>query len=475
MSSSTNPAIAEAMASVAAAVSKAEEDPTRPVYHFRPPANWMNDPNGTIYYNGYYHLFYQHNPYGDSWGHMHWGHARSTDLVHWEHLPIALWPTHDAGEEHVFSGCARVNGTGEPLLFYTSVKTGDHDSRHPNEQWAAVGDQDWLTWQKHPANPILALETHGGPPFEKNWRDPFIFTEAGRTFMVLGGDYDDIAGVALYEATDDSLTQWRYCKLLYQESRSATRFMECPNFFKVGDKWILLTSPYQPVEYVVGDFDVESLTFTPQHTGVLDPGQSDVPNFYASNILYDERGRCILLGWVRGFAPGRGWSGCLALPRVLTIGPDGHPTQMPIPQLQQLRDDHLTLSGLQLTSSNSHIVDGISGTALEIQALIQPRRGTFTLRTRRSDDGRRSENITFDGFQLEVLGTRVPLTLAEDEPLKLHLYLDQSVLELFVNGGRIAVTRLISTPQENTGIELAVADGEATVISLDIWTMKGIW
>ena len=180
----TNPSIEEAMQSVANATAKAATDPTRPVYHFHPPANWMNDPNGTIYHNGWYHLFYQHNPYGDEWGHMHWGHARSADLVKWEHLPIALWPSLETGEEHVFSGCAAVNSDGTPLLIYTSVKSGDHDNRIPNEQWAAIGDADWITWQKHPENPILSLETHGGPTFEKDWRDPFIFTEAGRTFLV---------------------------------------------------------------------------------------------------------------------------------------------------------------------------------------------------------------------------------------------------------------------------------------------------
>ncbi len=474
MSRSTNPAIENAMASVAAAIPKAAADPNRPIYHFRPPANWMNDPNGTIYHNGTYHLFYQHNPYDDRWGHMHWGHARSTDLVHWEQLPIALWPSLDMGEEHVFSGCAAVNGAGEPLLFYTSVKSGERDSHPPNEQWAAIGDADWISWQKHPGNPILALETHGGPPFEGGWRDPFIFTEAGRTFMVVGGNYEEIAAVALYEATDDTLLHWRYQKLIYQQPRAEMGFCECPNFFKVGDEWLLLLSPYRPVEYVVGDFDVNTLTFIPQHEGVLDPGQDAVPNFYASNILYDSQGRCILLGWVRGFPEGEGWNGCLALPRILTMGPDGRPEQMPVPQLQQLRDRHYRQSNIAL-QNGSHLVTEVQGDALEIQALLQPNAGTVTLRTRRSADGERAVEITYDGAFLDLLGTRVPLVLSDDEPLKLHLFLDKSVLELFVNGGRIAVTRLLDVPVDDLGIELVVRDGAATVISLDIWTMRSIW
>ena len=265
-----NPAIQQAMDSILAAAPKAQADPMRPAYHFLPRANWMNDPNGAIYHNGYYHVFYQHNPYGDDWGNIHWGHTRSRDLVHWEHLPIALWPSKELGEEHVFSGCARVNNQGEPMLFYTKVGASERGHRPDNEQWAALGSADWITWRKHPANPILALPTHGGPSFEGDWRDPFIFAADGRTFLVLSGATGETAGVALYEATNPDLTRWQYHKLLYQKPRAEVPFFECPNFFPLQDQWILLTSPFRPVEYVTGAFDVDSLTFTPHRQGVLD-------------------------------------------------------------------------------------------------------------------------------------------------------------------------------------------------------------
>lgn len=467
-------AIAQAMASVAAATPRAQADPTRPIYHFCPPANWMNDPNGTIYHNGYYHLFYQHNPYGDAWGHMHWGHARSTDLVHWEQLPIALWPSKELGEEHCFSGCAGVDGEGRPILIYTMVAPGNHDERPANEQWAALGDADWISWQKHPANPVLSLKTHGGPSFRGDWRDPFLFTEAGRTFLVIGGDYDDVAGVALYEATDNTLVNWHYHKLLYQQPRTERRFLECPNFFKVDGKWVLLHSPYNPIEYVVGDFDLNTLTFTPTVEGVLDPGFSTVPNFYASNILYDDAGRCILLGWARGFATGRGWNGCLALPRILTIGPDGRPQQTPIPQLQGLRNHRYHLTDTPLDST-SHVHPDLQGDVLELQVLLEPGDGKVLLRLRRSTDGRRSVDVTYDGAVLTVAGTPTPLELGVDEPLKLHVFLDKTLLEVFVNGGRIAVTRVIEAPVEDIGVELVAQDGVASIIALEVWSLQSIW
>lgn len=227
-------AIKKATESVQAATEKASKDRSRPVYHFRPPAQWMNDPNGTIFHNGYYHVFYQHNPFADTWGHMHWGHARSKDLVHWEHLPIALWPSEDKGEAHVFSGCAAINGDGVPMLFYTSVAGGEN--KRPNEQWAAVGDADLIKWEKHPKNPILDVKSI---PFEigPDWRDPFVFKSNNRTFMVLGADTKDEAIIPIFEAETPQLDKWSYKGILYRKPKSEQQFFECPNFFPLDGKW----------------------------------------------------------------------------------------------------------------------------------------------------------------------------------------------------------------------------------------------
>ena len=473
MSEEANPALQRAMQSVAAASAKAAADPARPSYHFRPPAQWMNDPNGVIYHAGWYHLFYQHNPYGDDWGHMHWGHARSRDLVVWEQLPIALWPSLERNEEHCFSGCAALTGQGQPILLYTSVH-GTAENRLPNEQWAALGSPDWIGWQKHPANPILALASQGGPPFEGDWRDPFLFHEAGRTFLVLGGNFAETAAVALYEALDDTLSRWRYCGLLYQQPRQQAGFLECPNFVRLGERWILLTSPYRPVEYVTGRFDLATLSFTPEQSGVLDPGASTVPNYYATNILFAESGQCILLGWVRGFPAGRGWNGCLALPRILTLGADGRPRQHPIPGLAHLRQQAYTLRGFALDGSAPGLA-GVQGDALEL--LLRVNGGgarQIVVQLRRSDDGERAVEIRYDGAHLTVAGTEVALTVG-DEPLDLHLFLDKSVLEVFAQDGRVAVTRVIDAPPADQGVALVATGGAAHVDELQIWTMGSIW
>jgi len=465
---SANPAIEKAMQSVAAAVRKAEADPTRPVCHFRPPALWMNDPNGTIYYKGYYHVFYQHNPYGDQWGNMHWGHTRSKDLIHWEHLPIALWPSKEKGENHCFSGCAALDGEGRLLLFYTSVD----GNRRPNEQWAALSDESLLVWQKHPANPILTLETQGGPRFGGSWRDPFIFREAGRTFLVVGADLGDEAVVPIYEAEDPRLTHWTYRGILFRLPKSDTQFPECPNFFKLGEKWVLLCSPYRPVEYFVGSLNLETYTFTPENRGRVDHSG----DYYATNVLFDGAGRCVLLAWVRGFREGRGWNGCMALPRIPSIGPDGHLIQRPAPELKALRGKHLEFSGIPL--KDGHLVlENLRGDTMEINAVFRPGDArAFGLRVRRSEDGKRAVTVRCDGATLDVEGVRVSLKRADEKaPLTLHLFLDKSVMEVFVNGGRACVTRVIYPGDEDKGVELFAEGGTALLESLESWELKPIW
>jgi beta-fructofuranosidase len=413
--------------------------------------------------------------------------------VHWEHLPIALAPAYEAGEEHVYSGCAHVNGQGELLLIYTSVKQGTREDRPDNEQWAARPlDADLIAWERHLANPVLALDTHGGPPFYKDWRDPFVFTADGRHFLVLGGVTATTAEVALYEAVDDTLTRWRYCGPLVREERKERRFLECPNFVQIPPstaggqaKWILLTSPYSLVEYTTGEFDAATLTFAPEQHGVLDAGHNDVPNFYATNLLDDSGGNRVLLGWARGFEEGRGWAGALALPRLLTVGPDGRPRQQPLPALQALRGEQHSLSSFTV-QNGSMVVPGVAGDALEIQlslrmepaegsGLLMERAAAAGLRVRSSGDGGSGVEIRWDGTTLTVAGCSAELPADPGCELSLHVFLDKSLLEVFANGGRVAMTRIIYPPAEDLAVEIFAEQGTAFVDSIDIWKMNGIW
>jgi sucrose-6-phosphate hydrolase SacC (GH32 family) len=478
-----NPAVTAAEASVAAKAPAVAGDPNRPVYHFRPPCCWMNDPNGTIYHDGWYHVFYQFNPYADVSGTIHWGHTRSRDLVHWEQLPIAIWPSNDLGEEGCWSGCAAVNGKGEPMVFYTSYGTGN---ARPFEQWAAVGDEEWLTWRKHPDNPILALGEGGVPEFERSWRDPFIFNSAGRTFLVLGAATDEQANVALFESDDPELADWDYRGLLYSKPRSEMPFCECPNFFPLGDKFVLLLSPYRTVEYTIGDFDPDGASFTTETHGILDPGVSRLdhrgnvtdeivnPNYYATNILYDSDGNCILFGWVRGFQSGQGWNGCLALPRVLTLGADGRPRQHPVPALQQLRGAQLVETGEVRLEDEAQPLAGVSGDALELQVTLTLETATRAgVRLRAGADGERGLSIEYDGSVLRINETVVELP--ESPQLTLHVFLDKTVMEVFVNDGTRAITQVAYPRLEDRDVWLYAEGGAAAFTDLRAWEVSPIW
>ena len=264
-----NESLTRADSSVRGAVPRVAGDPLLPLYHPRPPALWCNDPNGPLYYKGHYHLFYQHNPYGDRWEHMHWGHVSSRDLVHWVFEPIALWPSLEIGEKHCFSGCAFVDGNGHPMLFYTSI--GGRDPEH----WAAIAaDEDLVDWKKL-SEPIATLAIHGATEV-RGWRDPYVFAHAGETWMVIGGnvDYDGDArgAVQLYRATNAELTDWEYRGVVFYHPDTEVGNIECPNFFPLGDKFVLLISPHRRPEYFIGDFDAEAGTFTCEHRGLADYG-----------------------------------------------------------------------------------------------------------------------------------------------------------------------------------------------------------
>ena len=304
------------MEAVSAAIPRAEADADRPVYHFRPPAQWNNDPNGTIFYKGWHHLFYQHNPFEAKWGHMHWGHARSRDLVTWEHLPIALWPSIEKGEEHVFSGAAIPGPDGRPLIFYTSI-----GKRDP-EQWLATpADDELITWEKYPGNPVVSTKHHGHLKVF-DWRDPFLFREQGKTYMVCGCNLRPSGGraaVQLYQATNRELTEWKHLGTVFEYRNPQTRNFECPNLFRLGAKWVLLVSPHNPCEYFVGNLDLQRALFTPETHGTLDPGMS-----YASNISWDDHRRTLLWLWGRTETkPEKGWNSVMTMPRVLSIDSDG--------------------------------------------------------------------------------------------------------------------------------------------------------
>ncbi|MCC6232597.1 MAG: glycoside hydrolase family 32 protein [Verrucomicrobiales bacterium] len=463
-------AIRRAMESVSNAVARAASDPARPVLHFRPPAQWMNDPNGLLQHRGWFHLFYQHNPYGDTWGHMHWGHARTRDLLHWEHLPIALWPSTERGEEHVFSGSAALNGNGDPTLLYTSIAR-DRDAASHAEQWAAFGSDDLLTWRKHPGNPALAESLHGERKVY-DWRDPYVVHADGRTFLVCGGNLNQAKGgeavVNLYESVSADFTRWKYRGILFTHPDPSVRNLECPLLFPLGGTWILIVSPHRRVEWFSGVFDVGAGRFLPRRHGLLD--YSD--QFYAPNAAPDATDRQILFGWVRGFPEGRGWNGCLSLPRVLSVA-GGVLQQRALPELEQLRTDRKRLRNQEF--DREFVVPDLRGETLDIEATFE--RGeaaSVGLRVLRAPDGSRGVDLRWDGRALEVAGASMSLfgDLTGGR-VEFRVIVDRSCLEVHAAGQ--VLTRVVPFHAGETGVS-AIADGRgARITAFTAWKLKPVW
>lgn len=355
----------------------------RPGYHFLPPAGWVNDPNGTMFFAGHYHLFYQHNPDAELWGNIHWGHARSRDLVHWDRLPIALHPSTGRGEDHCYSGCGVVVA-GTPTLLYTSIGPATPASDGA-VQWGATSTDGGLTWTKCPENPLMTGALHGDAWNSiRDWRDPFAWRHGGRWYCVLGGHVEEevppgpgargkrkkVARPTVFLYASDDFRDWTYSGALYQEPTPAStdtppaagladprwtmHNIECPNFFPLdrnprpsvgASLYCLVVSPHHRVIYQLGLFDPET-GFRPGRGSegpwaipgwhVLDHGSA----FYATNVI-QHAGRTILFGWIRGGGTG-GWNGCISLPREVASRGDGRLRVTPARELETLR--HATVA-----------------------------------------------------------------------------------------------------------------------------------
>lgn len=468
--------LAKAQASVAAAAEKVKDDPTRPTFHILPPANWLNDPNGLLFYKGWYHVFYQHNPYGDDWGNMHWGHVRSKDLTHWEHLPIALWPSKSKGEEHVFSGSAWVRKDGTPILFYTSIGK----DRLP-EQWAAVPeDDDLIKWKKHPANPILTEAVHGETKIHE-WRDPYLFEVNGVVHMVCGGNTNANKGgegvVCVYRAENDELTKWKYLGVLFKHPDAGVKNVECPIFFKLDGRWVLITSQGQPVDWFVGDLDEATMRFTPKTRGKVDFGQ-----VYAPSVLAQGVKRPLLWGWMNGVPGGKGWRHCLTMPRELSIDGEGRLSQQgvartvvelnPEPGEQLEYVDQPAIKAGEVRS-----VDSIAGESLLLFVKLQPKTAAnVRFEFLKSPDGTRSLPIEYDvrARQLTVGQAKAEVAPGSDGSIRFGVHLDRSIVEVYADEGRAWLTSFADYHAGDRGIS-ARSDGGECEVSMVGWKLGSIW
>ncbi|MBM4436010.1 MAG: glycoside hydrolase family 32 protein [Actinobacteria bacterium] len=475
-------------------------DPLRPRYHFMPPSDWMNDPNGLIQWQGRYHLFYQYYPgrvagrprRGPNGVVAHWGHASSRDLVHWDHLTIALAPTPDGPDaEGCYSGCAVVHD-GTPSILYTGV--------HPQRPCLATSvDADLRTWTKHPANPVIAAPPSG---FDLvGFRDHSVWRQGAEWCQLIGSGIRGVGGtVPMYRSPD--LVRWEFADLLLTGDVDVTDQMwECPDFFALDGRQVLVVNchPTLWTGYFSGAYAGDR--FDAAYRGRVDVGT----HFYAPQTLLDAQGRRLMWGWLREARTAEaqreaGWSGVMSLPRVLRLDQHGRLWTEPAPELRALRGRGQSLRDVRLPFESAYSVEGVPGRSCEILAEFAPgSRGTAGLSVLRSPGGEEETLITYnansDRLQIDTrrasLDPRAerllatgPLRLARDAPLRLHVFLDGSTIEVFANG-RAATARAYPTRADSTGLQVIsrraarsdvwTGGGDVRLTALDVWDMQAIW
>ena len=481
-------------------------EPFRPQYHFSPPQNWMNDPNGLVYYKGEYHLFYQYNPFGDVWGHMSWGHAVSRDLVHWEHLPVAL---QEENGIMIFSGSAVVdwqNSSGlcrnpDPrdrscLVAIYAGRTETSQTQH-----IAFSNDRGRTWTKYSGNPVIDLNM-------RDFRDPKVIWHEDTKKWIMVTVLAREKRVRFFGSPN--LRTWTALSDFGPEGATAGVW-ECPDLFPLAvegeptdKRWVLVVSinPGGPaggsgVQYFIGQFDGTRFVNenSPDRVLWVDYGK----DFYAvqsfSDILKAD-GRRVWIGWLSNWQyaqqePTSPWRTALSIPRRVQLKKfsDGiRLVQEPIAELRRLRECELRVNNRTLSEANKllaerpggsweMILDLAVGGAAELGLKVSKGSSEETVigvRQSTSEvfvDRTRSGNTT---FHEKFTGTHAG-PLRPGNVVRLHVFVDWSSVEVFANNGETVLSERIFPSAASGRVELFATGGDASVKSLQMWKLRSIW
>ena len=480
-------------------------EPFRPQFHFTPARNWMNDPNGMVWYDDEYHLFYQHNPFGDRWGHMSWGHAVSRDLVHWEHLAVAL------AEENgvmIFSGSAVVDWKntsgfgrqGRPPL--VAIYTGHYTTQALQNQQIAFSNDKGRTWTKFAGNPVLDLG-------EKDFRDPKVFWHEPTQRWVMVVSWPEHRKVRFYASPN--LREWTHLSD-FGPAGSTAGIWECPDLFPLAwegkTRWVLIVNVGSGApaggsgtQYFVGAFDGQRYTLDPSFPTGKDTGLwADFgPDFYAAvswNDLPKRDGRRLWLGWMSNWqyandVPTAPWRSAMSMPRELGLKRTAaglRLVQNPVRELRSLRGPRHRFRGGSVAAANAWLErDAIHGDLLEIQAeftlLPKGNAGVRLFRGAREEtsvcvdgdrgrvylDRTRSGNVAFHSKFPGVYSA--PLAVGASR-VRLHLFLDACSVEASVNDGEAWLTALVFPSAESRGVQLFGSETGSRIASLEVWPLR---
>jgi len=472
------------------------KDPHRPLYHFVSPESSLNDPNGLCFWQGQWHLFYQGYPPEDS--RQHWGHAVSDDLIHWRDLPYAIYPN---PEDCCFSGATLVEAD-RVIAMYHGTQAGN--------MVAVSRDPLLLNWEKLTGQAVVA------PTAAPTVFDPCIWKKDSFYYSLSGGTQAyGPAGLrfpAEYLLRSSDLVNWEYLHPFVEGDAFSLVGDDgaCPYFWPIGDRHILLHfSHMSGAHYLLGDYDKARDKFVVSAGGRFTFGAFCPGGVHAPSATPDGKGGVIVLFNINGAKPTTGWDQIMSLPRRLTLIGKGELGVEPAGDIASLRGAHRHLGEMTLPANREVVLDSVQGNALEIVAEIDPQQSPMIeLNVLRSPDreeftriafykGRGYQNwgrfagwdkpwfetcdslVTLDtGYASELpdVTSRAPETapvwLASGELLKLRIFIDKSVVEVFVNGRQCVAARVYPGRADSLGVSLRAQGSPAILKRLDAWTMQ---
>lgn len=464
----------------------------RPDFHLTPQVGWMNDPNGFSFYKGEYHLFYQYYPYATQWNSMHWGHAVSKDLLHWEYLPAALAPDMDYDKDGCFSGSAVVLQDGRHLLMYTGVKKETQpDGKICDVQVQCIAVGDGINYEKYSGNPVLDKSNLPDNGSKFDFRDPKLWkTSDGKYRCVIGNCTKEKDGQILIYSSDDGF-KWKFDKIIASNQKRFGKMWECPDFFELDGKQVLLISPQDMLPYeleyhngngtvcLIGNYDEKTDTFTEERNQAIDYGI----DFYASQTILAPDGRRIMIGWMQNWdtssnnihSAEQPWFGQMSLPRELSIK-DGRLIQKPIRELKSMYGKEVKYENVTFTDIIK--LDGIKGRKIDMELSIRPGDEQniyqkFAVRFAQNEiyqtavSFRPYESIVkidrkFSGSRRAIIHQRRSQVQSKNGKIKLRIILDYFSVEVFVNDGEYVLSATIYTDKAADGISF-FADGAVTM------------
>ena len=467
-------------------------DPYRPLYHFSPPENFMNDPNGLCQWQGRYHLFYQFRPEGQD--RVHWGHTVSDDLVRWRDLPPAIYPD---VEEHCFSGQTLVE-VGRVIAIYHGTRSGN--------SIATASDPLLLNWKKHPNNPVIPIVPIDENSYPYRVFDPCIWKEDDGYYALSGTYKDGVNGVDcrgvdhVFHSKD--LAAWEHLGPLIEGGFHTEPGEDgaVPNFWPIGNRkhMLLFFSHKRAGQFYVGDYDRTTHRLISDTHGRMNYGPIGIGSLHAPSAAIDEGGRFLALFNVKEGKELAGWNDVMTLPRCLSLSADNALRIEPAPEVQSLRFGHRRCGPMDMHANGELALEGIGGKAIEVEAVIDPGAAREVgLCVLRSPDGAEKTRISLfqrtdrrsggSSLQIDVSAASLrsdvlartpeigPLKLEEGELLRLRVFVDRSIVEVFANGRQCLTLRAYPERKDSSGVSVFARGGVAKLVSLDAWRMRSVW